>query len=316
MKKITISLLSVVLLFTFFIAANPAKADMVIASETRYLFHKDGMEYNKPLEFTYDCYGYSVTPPNFEVKDPGTYTPEKVFSQPYDGGRIDCPSYGCIIEGANGPYSAKYRHMDYCIFNIYSEGQTFQVKKADLEDNCTETEKFPIGLSCSTTINIVSEGSTTINDPKPDQVIGKDEKDIPPEYKDTGLPLNPVPESTTKYISLFIIALLATIIIETLVLLLLLKSIWKKEGSKIRVGKIVFAGVVASALTIPYLWFVLPEFFNGATYILIGEALVVLVESLIIFWILKLKWPLALVLSFICNLASFFLGWLIMSKLF
>jgi hypothetical protein len=106
----------------------------------------------------------------------------------------------------------------------------------------------------------------------------------------------------------FLIALLITLIIEIVVIFLLLKTIFK---SKLKNFKIFFAGFVASTLTLPYLWFILPSFVDMRYYILTGELLVIFVETIIYKEILGLNIKRAFLISFVANLTSFILGLLI-----
>jgi len=69
--------------------------------------------------------------------------------------------------------------------------------------------------------------------------------------------------------------------------------------------KIIFAGIIASALTLPYLWFILPSYILSNYYIYVGEILVVIVESFIYKQLLELKFNHALIISFVCHLSSF-----------
>ena len=70
-------------------------------------------------------------------------------------------------------------------------------------------------------------------------------------------------------------------------------------------------GVIATALTLPYLWFVLPPYMNAANYPLIGEAMVIGVEAVIFFLLLRVKPAAAVFLSLVVNVSSFCIGmWL------
>jgi hypothetical protein len=112
------------------------------------------------------------------------------------------------------------------------------------------------------------------------------------------------------YEILFLKALFVTISVEVLVLFALIKTIFKKIQLTNTI--ILFAGVVASFATLPYLWFVLPQFLsNRIAYIVIGELSVVLIESLIYFFFLKIKYTYSLLLSTACNLCSFLFGLII-----
>jgi len=107
------------------------------------------------------------------------------------------------------------------------------------------------------------------------------------------------------YEELFIAALLFTILIETAMLLLMLRVLKIKRDLK----ELLFAGILASSATLPYLWFVLPSFISPYSfYVAAGEILVILFEALIYAQILKLEMRIALIVSFACNLISFLMG--------
>lgn len=110
---------------------------------------------------------------------------------------------------------------------------------------------------------------------------------------------------------LFLKALFYTISIEIVVLFLILKTIFKKANLTNAV--ILFAGILASFTTLPYLWFVLPRLIsNKFAYIAIGELSVVLIESLVYYFIFRIKYSYTLLISVICNLCSFLAGLVIM----
>jgi hypothetical protein len=104
----------------------------------------------------------------------------------------------------------------------------------------------------------------------------------------------------------FLIALVLTIPIETIVLFGLFKTVFKKEKTETR--QIVFAGIFSSFATLPYLWFVLSPFVNAAYYLPIGEILVTAVEAVLISQILQLKIEKAVIASVACNVVSFLVG--------
>ena len=108
----------------------------------------------------------------------------------------------------------------------------------------------------------------------------------------------------------FLLALFFTLISEVPVVFFLVKYFLKYKDLKI--PTIIFVGILASVLTLPYLWFILPAFVvNRITYLIVGESLVVLVEAIIYFKLLKLKVIDAFVVSLIANIASIILGYLI-----
>lgn len=103
----------------------------------------------------------------------------------------------------------------------------------------------------------------------------------------------------------FLLSLCITLAIETPIVFLIA---WYKY--KIREWySILFAGLLATVLTLPYLWFVLPVFVGDrVTYLIVGEVLVFVVEVLVYHWVLGVSFRQALVLSFVANMASAILG--------
>ena len=109
-------------------------------------------------------------------------------------------------------------------------------------------------------------------------------------------------------IRLFWIAWILTVLIETIVLVLLVKIFWKKD--ELWNWKLVGAGILASTITLPILWFCLPYFFaDYMVYVVFWEIFVTLLEVVIIKFILKIDWRKAIILSVACNLVSF-VSWL------
>ncbi|MFZ5392177.1 MAG: hypothetical protein ACOZAR_03180 [Patescibacteria group bacterium] len=109
------------------------------------------------------------------------------------------------------------------------------------------------------------------------------------------------------FYGLFFVALILTIVIETIAMVIVLK--WtKKNNWDIAWNKIIFTGFLASFATLPYLWFVWPTVFAGKYMILSGEIFVTLVEIVIIKFSLPVNWKTAVILSVICNLSSYLIG--------
>ncbi len=69
-----------------------------------------------------------------------------------------------------------------------------------------------------------------------------------------------------SYMQLFFIALSLTVILEMLTYTGLVK-LWKTKNTA---QEVVFAGIFTSSCTLPYLWFVMPNFWQGNELILIG----------------------------------------------
>ena len=113
-----------------------------------------------------------------------------------------------------------------------------------------------------------------------------------------------------SYEQKFLFSLLLTLIVEIPVAVLLVKYFFKDK--EIKISKIVFTGFVASTLTLPYFWLILPFYIsNRGLYIFIGEASIIFIEAIIYNQFLKLKLPKAFVVSLIANIASILLGLMI-----
>jgi len=108
------------------------------------------------------------------------------------------------------------------------------------------------------------------------------------------------------YETKFLISLLATIILELPIIFIFIRHIFKIKN--LSIGNIIFSGILASVLTLPYLWFVLPPFIKSNYYILFGELIVILVESLVYNKMFKLRIEKSFVLSLTANLFSYIVG--------
>lgn len=103
----------------------------------------------------------------------------------------------------------------------------------------------------------------------------------------------------------FLIALLETIVIETAGLLLIFQFFWKKQFN---LQRILFAGIIASCLTLPYVWFILPAFLPQSVFVVGGETFVILIEFFVLKKLLKITYKQALIASISLNLLSFLAG--------
>lgn len=107
----------------------------------------------------------------------------------------------------------------------------------------------------------------------------------------------------------FLRTLLWTYCIEISVMLFLIRGVFHE---KISVRCIIFTGICTTGMTLPYLWFVLPDYLSGVPYLVTGELLVVLIETVIMNQFLQLNLKKALVCSFLVNVASFLFGGIIL----
>lgn len=103
----------------------------------------------------------------------------------------------------------------------------------------------------------------------------------------------------------FLYSLFITLIVEVPIVFFLVHYLYKK----LEKWNIVFVGIIASTLTLPYFWFILPMYISNRTfYILVGELIIILIEAFIYFRLLKLKIGQALFISLVVNLASVLVG--------
>jgi hypothetical protein len=111
------------------------------------------------------------------------------------------------------------------------------------------------------------------------------------------------------YATQFIFALFVTWLVEIPILWFSVRTVLKRND--VPVTRILFTGILASALTLPYLWFVLPQYIGAKYYLLIGELFVIAVESVILNQFLRTRPVLSIALSVVMNAASFAVGWLV-----
>jgi len=111
------------------------------------------------------------------------------------------------------------------------------------------------------------------------------------------------------YETRFLISLSVTLFVEVPILFILIKYAFKIEN--IEKKRILFAGSIASLLTLPYVWFVLPPYVNSRYYIHIAEILVFMAEGAFYHIFLDMRINISLLLSLITNIASFVIGLLI-----
>ena len=110
-----------------------------------------------------------------------------------------------------------------------------------------------------------------------------------------------------EYEMSFLRALLFTISIEIAVLFILFKFIFK--SLEIKNWLLLLTGILTSFSTLPYLWFIFPIFIHAKLwYTLISELSAILIESVIILGLLRIKYSKALLVSVACNMSSIYIG--------
>lgn len=105
---------------------------------------------------------------------------------------------------------------------------------------------------------------------------------------------------------MFLKSLVLTLIIEMLVLYILS---WIVLRNDIKLSRVLMTGFFASFSTLPYLWFIFPYFIGDKIwYIIASELFAIVVESFIIFSMLRIKYFKSLIFSLVCNTVSFLIG--------
>ena len=182
-----------------------------------------------------------------------------------------CPAYGCRLEH---DLYFNYIRIDACDLRGVAGGQPFLIENyADFPFDCADFMQEPV--ACQVRL------------------------DLP-------VAATPPAPAIQSYEWRFLVALLLTWLIEIPILFILTRYVLKVP--QVSVWRILGCGLLASALTLPYLWFLLPSILTTASGIYLGEVLVFLVEALLYRWLLGLSYPKALLLSFTANAISFLLG--------
>jgi hypothetical protein len=105
----------------------------------------------------------------------------------------------------------------------------------------------------------------------------------------------------------FIYALLLSISIETTVMWLFCRYVWKKPDLSTRL--IIYTGLVTTLSTLPYVWFLIPAICKtNFSYHLCSETWAVLGETVLMKNMLRKDFKFAFVLSLTCNMASYIIG--------
>ncbi len=112
------------------------------------------------------------------------------------------------------------------------------------------------------------------------------------------------------YELLFFKSLLLTVFIETVVLCVFFRLVIKLENTSIT--RLIATGIIASTTTLPYLWFILPNYIDQRIwYVICGESFAILLETFIIGVILRVNFLKSFLSSLTCNMISFLTGLII-----
>lgn len=256
--------------------AVPIAADVITPTTTTVYFERGGQAYHEPVSFTVACYGYAWPPGPSIERAPGTYTPVEVFSY-----SATCRSYGCEIDEA---YYLNYRQIDYCDLSGETAGEPFHIDRYASSPVEFSTCDVSSGTRrCALRVDLQAGTVTSLSQS---------------EAPGTS-PRRSIERS-------FVLALLVTLIVELAVLWLLVRLTFPRPG--INTGRLLFVGALASTLTLPYLWFVFPQFLDAAYAVYVGELLVMVIEAVILSRLLPTSLRRACVLSVGANVASFVAG--------
>jgi hypothetical protein len=286
-NHILISALAAVLLAA--ISWVVVHADIPTPAQITAYFTVNGQPFDAPVNFEISCWGYRSDPGERE-KEPGSYTPEVVYTY-----EASCPAYGCRLEH---DLYFNYIHIDACDMRGVAGGQPFLVEHyADFPFECADFMQQPV--ACEVHLDLPVSAVAALS-PIPSVSAA------PPAHATPATPATSPARAVQTYEQRFLIALLLTWLIEIPILFVLARYVFKVR--QVSIWRILGSGLLASALTLPYLWFLLPSILTTASGIYLGEVLVFLVEALLYHWLLSLSYPKALVLSFTVNTLSFLLG--------
>jgi hypothetical protein len=116
----------------------------------------------------------------------------------------------------------------------------------------------------------------------------------------------------------FLFALVFTIFIETIILWIFIRKIFKFKDEKFSASNIIFAGIMASFSTISYVWYIFPIliYWSFKLSLILSEIFAILVEAVFYRFYFDVKFRYSLLISFVCNLFSWELGYLLEILLF
>jgi hypothetical protein len=296
----------------------PVRADLPMSEYITIFFELEGKPYDRPVRFHITCYGYSWDPgPAPPTRVPGSYEPTSVYAI-----RGNCPHYGCKI--SHNVY-LNYIHIDYCDLEAETESQHYTLSKFASAPVDMSTCN---GIECSLRVDLVTSAVLPVSPAPPPSATPSPAPAVPslspspsssatPSPAPTAPSLSPTPPAgaapspfQTAYSRAheeeFLIALFFTLLIEVPILFAMVRFAFglRTIGS----FKLIISGVLASSLTLPYLWFIAPAIVGAAYALIIGEILVFLVEAGIYILVLQISVRRALLVSFIANLASLAFG--------
>ncbi len=113
------------------------------------------------------------------------------------------------------------------------------------------------------------------------------------------------------YETRFLYSLLITSLVEIPIVLVLVRYVFERNKKKTNPVFILVVAFIASALTLPYLWFILHPYIDARLYVIWGEFWVFVAESFIYWQLLKIRLWEACILSLVANVSSYAIGQLL-----
>lgn len=113
---------------------------------------------------------------------------------------------------------------------------------------------------------------------------------------------------TMAYVHRFLTSFAFSIITETVILFVLARFVLKRRDLSAK--KIIAAGAIATFMTIPYVWFVIPHLLEWpkSEALIYAEIFAITIEAVFYKYFLRLGWLQAFGISTMCNMASYLLG--------
>ncbi|MBU1564398.1 MAG: hypothetical protein KJ630_02070 [Proteobacteria bacterium] len=84
---------------------------------------------------------------------------------------------------------------------------------------------------------------------------------------------------------------------------------------KMVIGRIIAAVFFGNMATLPYLWFVYPEFLDYPFAVMLGEMTAFLAEGFLYYFLLEASWRISFFSSFVANASSIVMGLLVLPPL-
>ena len=113
------------------------------------------------------------------------------------------------------------------------------------------------------------------------------------------------------YETRFLLSLLLTLLVEIPIVFILVRYVFERKKKKTDTIFLLTVELIASTLTLPYLWFVLHPYIDARLYVIWGEFWVFVAEAFIYWRLLKIKLWKACILSLAANISSYWIGQLL-----